>query len=338
MRVVAAPDKLRGSATAPEVAAAVARAAATAGWSCDQVPMADGGEGTLDALGGPNRTTVVTGPLGGPVEAAWRLEGRTAVIEMARAAGLDLVGGPDGNDPVAASTVGVGELVVTALDAGATRVIVGVGGSATTDGGLAALRALHPLSRLKGVELLVACDVRTGFLEAAEVFGPQKGATPAQVELLRRRLERLAQVYRDEHGVDVLALAGAGAAGGLAGGLAAAGARLLSGFDLIADEVELYDSIEGADLVVTAEGFLDEQSFEGKVVGGVAGLAAEAGVPVLAVAGELFDGAGDRIDAVSLVERYGPQRALAETLGLIEAVVAERLQQLGGGGPGPGPG
>src|SRR5690606_36055176 len=145
--------------------------------------------------GGANRTTTVTGPLGEPVDAAWRLDGRTAVIEMARAAGLDLVGGPEGNDPVAASTAGVGEAIGAALDAGARRVIVGVGGSATTDGGLAALRALHPLARLRGVELLVACDVRTPFLDAAPVFAPQKGATPAQVELLRRRLERLAQVY-----------------------------------------------------------------------------------------------------------------------------------------------
>jgi glycerate kinase len=326
MRVVAAPDKLRGSATAPEVAAAIARAAIGAGWRCDQVPMADGGEGTLDAFGGPNRTTTVTGPLGEPVEAAWRLDGRTAVIEMAQASGLELVGGPDGNDPVAASTAGVGELVVAALDAAATKVIVGVGGSATTDGGLAALRALHPLARLRGVELLVACDVRTGFVEAAEVFAPQKGATPAQVELLRRRLERLAQVYRTDHGVDVLALEGAGAAGGLAGGLAAAGARLLSGFDLIADEVELYDRIEGADLVVTAEGFLDEQSFEGKVVGGVAELAAEAGVPVVAVAGEVFDGVEARIETVSLVERYGEARARGDAVGCIERAVTELLE------------
>jgi glycerate kinase len=325
MRVVAAPDKLRGSATAPEVAAAIARAAAAAGWRCDEVPMADGGEGTLDAFGGPNRTTTVTGPLGDPVEAAWRLDGRTAVVEMAQASGLDLAGGADGNDPIAASTVGVGELIETALDAGANRVIVGVGGSATTDGGLAALRALHPLGRLKGVELLVACDVRTGFLDAAEVFAPQKGATPAQVELLRRRLERLAQVYRADHDVDVLALEGAGAAGGLAGGLAAAGARLLSGFDLIADEIELYERIEGADLVITAEGFLDEQSFEGKVVGGVAGLAAEAGVPIVAVVGQVFDNVGDRIEAISLVDRFGEERALADAAGCIEAVVAERL-------------
>src|SRR3546814_10570399 len=131
------------------------RVARAAGWDCDEVPMADGGEGTLDALGGPNRTTTVTGPLGAPVEVGWRLDGRTAVIEMALASGLDLVGGAEGNDPVAASTQGVGELIVAALDVGATRVIVGVGGSATTDGGLAALRALHPLARLKGVELIV---------------------------------------------------------------------------------------------------------------------------------------------------------------------------------------
>jgi glycerate kinase len=326
MRVVAAPDKLRGSATAAEVAAAVARAAAAAGWRCDQVPMADGGEGTLDALGGANRTCTVTGPLGGSVEAAWRLDGRTAVIEMAQASGLELAGGPEGNDPVAASTAGVGELIVAALDAAATKVIVGVGGSASTDGGLAALRALHPLARLRGVELLVACDVRTGFLDAAEVFAPQKGATPAQVELLRRRLERLAQVYRSEHGVDVLALEGAGAGGGLAGGLAAAGARLVPGFDLVAEEVELHDRIEGADLVVTAEGFLDEQSFDGKVVGGVAELAAEAGVPVVAVVGEVFDGADERIEAVSLVERYGEERSRAEAASCIEQVVTGLLE------------
>jgi glycerate kinase len=326
MRVVAAPDKLRGTASAAEVAAAVARAAATAGWTCDQVPMADGGEGTLAALGGPNRTSVVTGPLGTPVEAAWRLDGRTAVIEMAEASGLALVGGAEANDPVAASSAGTGELIVAALDSGATRVVVGVGGSATTDGGLAALRALHPLGRLKGVELVVACDVRTRFVDAAEVFAPQKGATGAQVELLRRRLDRLAQVYLAEHGVDVTELDGAGAAGGLAGGLAAAGARLVSGFDVVADELELYDRMEGADLVVTAEGFLDEQSFEGKVVGGVAELAAQAGVPVVAIVGEVFDGVGDRLEVVSLVERFGADRARSDTVACIEEVATELLE------------
>ena len=272
--MVAAPDKFRGTATAAEVAAAVGRAAARCGWDCDEVPMADGGEGTLDVLGGPNRTTVVSGPLGDPVRAGWRLHRGTAVIEIAHAIGLALAGGPDGNDPVAASTHGAGELIGAAVDAGARRIIVCVGGSATTDGGLGAMRALFPAQRLRGVELLVACDVRTTFLDAAPIFAPQKGASPAQVELLRRRLERLAQVYLDEHGVDVTELPGSGAAGGLAGGLAALGARLVPGFDLVADEVELLDRLEGADLVVTGEGFLDEQTFEGKVVGGVVELAA----------------------------------------------------------------
>jgi len=329
MRVVAAPDKLRGTATAAEVAAAVGRAAAAAGWECDQQPVADGGEGTLEVFGGPNRTTRVTGPLGDPVDAGWRLDGRTAVVEMARASGLDLVGGPEGNDPVAASTVGTGEVLSKALELGAKRLLVGLGGSATTDGGLGALRALYPLQRLRGVELLVMCDVRTSFVDAAEIFAPQKGASPAQVELLRRRLERLAQVYLDDHGVDVLALEGAGAAGGLAGGLAAAGGTLIDGFDAVADELGLPDMIEDADLVVTAEGFLDEQSFEGKVVGGATELAVSLGVPCLAIVGEVAEGLDipDGLEVVSLVERFGRDRAESDAVGCIEEVVTERLRE-----------
>jgi glycerate kinase len=327
VRVVAAPDKLRGTATALEAAAAVGRAAAAAGWDCDEVPVADGGEGTLDVLGGPTRTTTVTGPLGEPVEAAWRLTGRLAVVETARASGLELAGGAEGNDPVGATSVGTGELIATALDAGARRILVGLGGSATTDGGLGALRALYPLHRYAGAQITCLCDVRIGFVEAAEVFAPQKGASPAQVELLRRRLERLADVYKADYGVDVRDRAGAGAAGGLAGGLAVAGARLAPGFDAVADEVGLYDTIEGADLVVTAEGFLDEQSFEGKVVGGVAELAAACGVPCVAVVGEVVEGLelADRpgFEVVSLVERFGEERARADTVGCIEAVVAD---------------
>jgi glycerate kinase len=324
--VVAAPDKFRGTASAAEVAAAVAAAAARCGWECDQVPMADGGEGTLDVLGGANRSTVVSGPLGDPVRASWRLHRGTAVIEIAHAVGLTLAGGPDDNDPVAASTHGAGELIAAAVDAGAKRVIVCVGGSATTDGGLGAMRALFPAQRLRGVEMLVACDVRTRFVDAAEVFAPQKGASIAQVELLRRRLERLAQVYLDEHGVDVTELPGSGAAGGLAGGLAALGAQLVPGFELVADEVELLDRVEGADLVITGEGFLDEQSFEGKVVGGVVELAATDGVPVVAVAGEVFDGVDSRVPTASLVERFGEARAMKETTACIEEVVTEVLR------------
>lgn len=326
--MVAAPDKFRGTASATEVADAIGRAAWEAGWRCDEVPMADGGEGLLEALGGANRVSTVTGPLGDPVEAPWRLDRSTAVIEMALASGLTLVGGAEGNDPVAASTYGTGELVNDAVEAGARRVIVGVGGSATTDGGLGALRALYPLQRLRGVEIVVACDVSIGFVDAAERFAPQKGASPAQVELLRRRLERLAQVYEEEHGVDVRAQRGSGAAGGLAGGLAAAGATLVDGFEVVAEEVGLDEKLEGADLVVTGEGFLDEASFEGKVVGGVTDLAAELGVPVLAVVGRVYDEVHDRVPVVSLVERFGEDRALHDTAACVTEAVAAHVAAL----------
>jgi glycerate kinase len=333
VRLVAAPDKFRGTATAAEVAAAIGRAARASGWRCDEVPVADGGDGLLDVLGGPNRTAVVTGPLGDPVEAGWRLDRGTAVIEMARASGLELVGGPEGNDPIAADTHGTGELIQRAVEAGATRVLVGLGGSATTDGGLGALRALYPHQRLRGVELLVACDVRTPFLDAAEVFGPQKGASRAQVRLLTNRLARLADVYREDHGIDVTTLPGAGAAGGLAGGLAAIGAQLLDGFALVADEVELDRALEGADLVVTGEGFLDAASFDGKVVGGVAEMGVDLGVPVVAVVGEEVHsddvGAAAALagvaEVVSLVERFGRERAMTETTACVEEAVAELL-------------
>ena len=327
MHVVAAPDKFRGTATAAEVAAAVGRAVEAAGGTCDPVPVADGGEGTLDVLGGANRTTVVTGPLGDDVTAGWRYGGRTAVVEMARASGLELIGGPEANDAMAASTYGTGELIGAALDAGCRRVIVGVGGSATVDGGLGALRALEPLSRLRSVELVVACDVRTRFVDAARTFAPQKGASPAQVELLHRRLARLVQVYERTYGIDVSELDGGGAAGGLAGGLAVAGARLVAGFDVVADEVDLHDRMEGADLVITGEGFLDEQSFEGKVVGGVCDLARSAGVPVLAVVGEVLDDVvlPDGLEVVSLTSAVGDERSRCDTAAAVEEVVGRHL-------------
>jgi glycerate kinase len=322
--LLAAPDKFRGTATAAEVATAVATAADRLGWDHAEVPMADGGEGTLAALGGPNRTTTVTGPLGDPVDAAWRLDRRSAVIEMACASGLELVGGPEGNDPIAASTTGTGELIATAVELGARRVVVCLGGSATTDGGLGALRALV-VPRFRGIEVIVACDVRTTFLEAADVFAEQKGASGAQVELLRRRLERLAEVYEEEYGVDVRSLPG----GGAAGGLAAIGATLVDGFDLVADELDLAAAMDGADLVVTGEGYLDAESFDGKVVGGVAEQAAELDVPVLAVVGavdpDLDPQLHHGVEVVSLTERFGEDRARVETAALVEEVVADRL-------------
>ncbi|HZT65862.1 MAG TPA: glycerate kinase [Acidimicrobiales bacterium] len=322
--LVAAPDKFRGTATAAEVAAAVCRAAVEAGWTCDQAPLADGGEGLLEVLGGPNRRSRVTGPLGQPVEAAWRMEGDTAVVETARASGLVLAGGPDGNDPLAATTRGTGELILAAVAAGARRIVVGVGGSATTDGGLGAIEAVGGPDRLRGVEVVVACDVDIGFVEAATEFAPQKGASPKQVSLLERRLQRLSQLYLQRYGVNVSALPGAGAAGGLAGGLAALGATLVPGFELVADRVGLEERLEGADLVVTGEGFVDEQSFHGKVVGGVVELCSLARVPVLVVAGEVLADPG--VETVSLTVRFGAERSLAEPAACVAEVVAERLQ------------
>ena len=322
MHIVAAPDKFRGTATAAQVARAIVMAAEQAGATADAVPMADGGEGTLEVLGGANRSTVVTGPLGDPVEAPWRFHRQTAVIEMARASGLALVGGAEANDPVGATTYGTGELIEAAVGRGARRVLVGVGGSATTDGGLGALRAMYPTQRLKGVELAVACDVRTRFSDAAEVFGPQKGAGAAEVELLRRRLERLSQVYAETYGVAVDDIEGSGAAGGLAGGLACVGAELCNGFELLADEVDLYGRIEGADLVVTGEGALDATSLQGKVVGGVGEMAAAAGVPVLTVVGRVDGGSAPGCgEMISLSDRFGAEAAMADAVRLVRQAV-----------------
>jgi glycerate 2-kinase len=323
LRVLAAIDKFRGTLTAAEAAAAVARGVEAAGGTCIERPVADGGEGTLDALGGPNRRTIVMGPLGDPVEAAWQLKGKRAVIEMAKASGLALVGGAEGNDAMSASTHGTGELIGAAYEAGAKRIIIGVGGSATTDGGLGAIRAVYPPARIRGADLIVACDVRTRFVDAAEIFAPQKGASPAEVKLLKGRLERLAQVYIQDYGVDVRELDSSGAAGGLAGGLAAIGARLVPGFELIADELDLAELIDEVDLVVTGEGFLDEQSFEGKVVGGVAAMAAEAGV---AIAGQIYDGCDERIDALSLTALYGEERSRNDTAACVTEAVRTWLQ------------
>ena len=333
VHVLAAPDKFRGTASAVEVAAAVAEAAAAASASCESAPMADGGEGTLDALGGPNRTSVVTGPLGEPVTAPWRLTRGVAVIEMALASGLALAGGASGNDAVNATTAGTGELIAEAVAAGARRVLVAVGGSATTDGGLGAVEALPSQARMSGVEMIVACDVRTAFVDAAAVFGPQKGASPAQVELLTRRLRRLAQIYERDFGVDVSAMSGAGAAGGLAGGLAARGASLVDGFDVVAEEIDLRDRIGRCDLVVTGEGRFDATSLEGKVVGGAARLAAEAGVPALAVVGSADPRATrpEGLEIVDLTLRFGSDRARSDTCACVRRAVREWLAGLSGG-------
>ncbi len=330
MHVLACADKFRGTLTASEFGEAVA--AGAEGHEVVIQPLADGGEGTLDAFGGPNRRTTVTGPLGDPVDAAWRLSGGRAVIEMARASGLSLVGGADGNDPLEATTAGTGELIAKAVEAGAREIIVGLGGSATTDGGLGALRALPAPSRLRGVDLVVACDVETRFTDAAQVFGPQKGATAAQIRLLNARLERLVDVYRSEHGADVADVVGGGAAGGLAGGLVAAGARLESGAALIADAVDLYDKIESADLVVTGEGRVDATSFDGKVVGAVIELAAAAECDVLVIGGRIDDDARQRLDDLGvawldLVAAHGETTAMTATADAVTVSISDVLSR-----------
>ncbi|HUS62517.1 MAG TPA: glycerate kinase [Acidimicrobiales bacterium] len=331
-RLVAAPDKLRGTATAAEAAVAMAAGAKRCGWACDLAPVSDGGEGLLEVLGGANRTSRVSGPDGRRVDARWLLDGTTAVIESAEAAGLAVVGGAEGNDPMTATTRGVGELILEAVRGGAKRITVGLGGSASTDGGQGCLEAIGNPARLGGVRLVVACDVETGFVEAAREFAPQKGASPAQVALLERRLERLASDYLAEHSIDVTTLLRAGAAGGLAGGLAAIGARLVSGFDLVADSTGLAELVAGADLVVTAEGFVDSQSFAGKAVGGVVELAREAGVPALVIAGAVDDEVR-HLDVgatvISLVDRFGESRAFDDALACIEAVVTTYLTRHG---------
>ncbi|MGZ8733621.1 MAG: glycerate kinase family protein [Acidimicrobiia bacterium] len=339
------PDKFRGTLTAAAAAEAMATGLRRAGFeSVRRIPLADGGEGTIDALlearGGARRRSLVTGPLGDPVEAEWAvLPDGTAVVEMANASGLALV--RDRNDPLRASTRGTGELIAAAARSGARRIIVGVGGSATTDGGLAAADALG--WSLAGLDVTVACDVTTRFSEAARVYGPQKGATGAQVALLSRRLDQLGVAFFEHTGVYVTPLEGGGAAGGLAGGLAAIGATLEPGFDVVARAAGLEAALEGVALVVTGEGRFDATSFEGKVVGGVLEWAADQGVPKLAViAGQVTDDAREElsvraeVQVLALTDRvWQAGEAFVRAAILVEeaAVEAGRFA-LGDGGPG----
>ncbi len=322
--VLCCPDKFRGSLTAGEAAAALAEGVGRAGRPAMALPLADGGEGTLDVLcptPADRRRALVTGPLGDPVDAEWGVRGDTAVIEMARASGLALVAE---NDPLVATTFGTGELLRAALDAGVRRAIVAVGGSATVDGGLGALEALD--FDLRGTDVVVACDVSTTFVDAARIFGPQKGADAAAVQELERRLELLADRYRREPGVDVRDLPGAGAAGGLAGGIAAYGGRLVPGAALVADMVGLRYALESASLVLTGEGRLDATSFAGKVVGHVTREAHELGVPAGIVAGDAAPGdLPEGISCVTLVELAGSVEGALEDAARLAAVAAEAL-------------
>jgi glycerate 2-kinase len=279
-----APDSFKGTFSAREVAAAIASGLRGAGREAVELPVADGGEGTMEvlvgALGGELRTVTASDPLGRPVEAAFALlPDGTAVVETAQASGLGLVDERE-RDAWAASTRGTGELIVAAADAGAERVIVTVGGSATTDGGAGAVEALAEAG--VQVELDVLADVRTPFEQAARVFGPQKGADPSMVKRLERRLDRQADGYlRDPRGERMT-----GAAGGLSGGLwAQHGARLVPGAAYVLDAIGFDGRMRAAAFVVTGEGQLDEQTLQAKIVGEVATRCRQGGVACHAVVG-----------------------------------------------------
>ena len=329
MRIVIAPDSFKECASALDVAQAIAR-----GWrrvfpdaDVALAPMADGGEGTVEALvaatGGSKIEVTATGPMGDAVTAAYGIlgDGRTAVIEMAAASGLPLAP-VRARDPRVATTRGTGDLMRDALDRGMRRIILGIGGSATNDGGagmaqalgfslldaagaelppggaaLARLRRIDAANKhpgLEGTEILVACDVDNplcGPRGASRVYGPQKGASKTAVMELDEALRHFAAVVKQSLGADLLDLPGAGAAGGLGAGLVAfAGARLCRGVDLVAEACGLRERVAGADLVITGEGRLDAQTAHGKTPAGVARIAKEAGVPVVAVAGTLGEG------------------------------------------------
>ncbi|SDI46411.1 glycerate kinase [Pseudomonas flavescens] len=328
MKIVIAPDSFKESLSASDVAQAIAR-----GWlavypdaEIALCPMADGGEGTVDAVlaatGGERRELRVQGPLAMPVQAHWGWLGDgTAVIEMAAASGLHWVPSAQ-RDARVASSYGTGELIRAALDAGATRIILGLGGSATNDGGSGLLRALGARfldaggselrpggaalatlqrvdlsaldARLQDVQVDVAADVDNplcGPHGASAVFGPQKGASPEQVKELDAALARLAEVVGEALGEDFSTFPGVGAAGGL--GFAAKaflGARFRPGIELVAELSGLAEAVQGADLVITGEGRLDAQSLHGKTPVGVARVAKAQGVPVIALAGSLGEG------------------------------------------------
>src|SRR6266568_3845367 len=326
MRIIIAPQSLKGSLTAAEAGQAIAEGVRTILPEADVeiVPVADGGEGTVqalvDATGGQIVQQMVTGPLGEPVEAFYGVlgDGQTAAIEMAACAGLPLVP-PSRCDPRITTTYGVGELILAALDRGCRHFIIGIGGSATNDGGAgmaqalgaslltdkgteiarggAALATLSRIStatldpRLQECTFEVACDVSNplcGPTGASAVYGPQKGATPEMVTQLDAALAHYAQVIERDLGLSVRDVPGAGAAGGLGAGLLAfLHATLRPGAQIVLEAVRLEERLANADLVITAEGQLDSQTAYGKSVGAVAALAKRYTLPVVALAGSL---------------------------------------------------
>lgn len=331
MKIVVAPQALKGSLDAPDVGERIAAGvrAVFPGAEIQVIPVADGGEGTVSALvaatHGVLHTAEVTGPLGEPVPAQFGVlgettafAGKTAVIEMAAAAGLPLVP-PERRDPRVATTRGVGELMRAALDLGCERILIGIGGSATNDGGAGMAQALGARildangadlppggaaldqlaridlttldARLRQTKILVACDVTNplyGPEGASAIYGPQKGATPEMVAELDAALRHYADILRRDVGADVAAVPGAGAAGGLGAGLLAfAHAQLTPGAPLVLKTLDFDARLRNVTLVITAEGRLDAQTAYGKAVGAVAAAAKHAGAQTLALAGSL---------------------------------------------------
>ena len=311
--VLVAPDSFKGTLSAAAVAEAIGRGLQDAGRPVDLCPVADGGEGTLEALlpaiEGELRTATVSDPLGRPIDAAFALGHGVAVVEMAAASGLGLVD-PGERDPVAATTYGTGELIMAAVQAGADVVHLGVGGSATTDGGAGALEAIRDAGGLGGARILVLTDVRTPFEHAARVFGPQKGADPDAVARLTRRLNSQARRFRrDPRGVPMT-----GAAGGLSGGLwAELSAELLPGAQFVLDAVDFDRRMRAARAVVTGEGKLDQQSLAGKLVSEISTRARQAGVPCHAIVGTReLDSFGVRmLDLQAVLEASTPRQISA---------------------------
>lgn len=335
MRLLAAPDKLAGTLSAPRAAAAIARGAHAAGWEAVVAPVSDGGEGFAEVLGGDIVDATVSGPLGRTVQSTWRLRenGATAVIEMAHAAGRSLLPDPIGDDCINATTRGVGELIIAARDAGATTIIVGCGGSATTDGGRGCLDVIEEAGGLDSVPtLLVATDVTTHYLDAARRFGPQKGASPAQVNELSQRLVEEARRLEAASGLSISTLERAGAAGGLAGGLASIGGQLVSGFDLVARELRLEEQARSCDLVVTGEGRLDASTLEGKAIASLLHLLPDdkavvivAGEVEAEVARSMARSRSGALSALSLVDEVGRETALTATERAIAQVIEHFL-------------
>ncbi len=341
------PDCFGGTLTAAQAAQALA-----AGWRSarphdDLVlqPLSDGGPGWLDVLPGSRITALVTDPRGRPTLASFVLHGTTGYVEAAEAAGLHLLDAAD-RDPSVTTSYGVGELVLAAVQAGATRVVVGLGGTATNDGGAGLLAALGlltpglralcpgglppgegPPAELSGIELVAATDVDNpllGELGATRVFAPQKGASPEQVETLETAMACWADAFEEHRGVRARDLPGAGAAGGLGFALLTLGATRLAGLDVVAQAVGLDALVAGADLVVTGEGRLDGSSTRGKVVGGVAARALEHGIPCVAVAGEVLLGrreaaAAGLAEAVALLD-HAPERAFTQAAAVLSEV------------------